>query len=245
MTLLKQFSELINPSKVAISPKARHIAITMDGIFKWAQSNEKSLVDAHRQANIAVKNTILAQVKYKVPIITFYALPAHIHTLEHFSIKVDALVSLFNDIKDFDVIHKNRMKVSVFGKWYGLPSRIVEPIKSVIDSTREYDNFFVNFCINYDGQEEIVDACKIIAMKVKTEKIDASSITKADIKDNLYTSDFLPPDLIIKNGIKQKLHGFLLWDADNAVIHFTGKLWPDFENHDLKEAIHLFEKEKI
>ena len=115
----------------------------------------------------------------------------------------------------------------------------------MLESTKDYDSFFVNFCINYNGQDEIVDACKILSMQVKTEKIGLDAISKDNIKDNLYTSDFLPPDLIIKNGIKQRFGGLLLWDSINASIYFTKKNFPDFDKDDFKDAINAFEKQKI
>jgi len=246
MVILSKFIDLIKKDENSgISLKARHVAITTDGIFKWAQENKKSLAEAHYESNLIIKNTIKAQVKLNIPIVTFYLLQTDLANLEHLSVKIDSLIGLFSDLMGWDVIKENNIKISVFGKWYDLPGRIVDPIKNLLDVTRDYDKFFVNFCINYNGQDEIVDACKIIAMKAKTEKIDITSINREDIRENIYTSDFLPPDLIIKNGIKQRLHGFLLWDASNTSIYFTRRLWPDFRKDDFEDAVEAFEKEKI
>jgi undecaprenyl diphosphate synthase len=246
MAILGKFVELIRKDeKEGIKKKARHVAITTDGVFKWAYENKKSLAESHYESNLTVKNTIKTQVKLNVPITTFYLLQTDLANLEHLSVKIDALIGLFADLLEWDFIKENSIKISVFGKWYDLPGRIVDPIKNLLDATKDYDNFFVNFCINYNGQDEIVDACKIISMKAKTEKIDVASITRQDLRDNIYTSDFLPPDLIIKNGFKQKLHGFLLWDASNTSIYFTKRLWPDFRKDDFESALKEYEKEKI
>ena len=86
--------------------------------------------------------------------------------------------------------------------------------KQVIESTKDYDFFFTNFCINYSGHDEIVDACRLIARQVKAGKIDPNSISRETIKENLYSSYFIPPDLIIKNG-KATISGLLLWDSVN------------------------------
>lgn len=246
MAILGKFLELIKKDeKEGIKVKARHAAITTDGIVRWANDNKKSLAEAHSEANLIVENTIKTQIKLGIPILTIYLLQSDMKNLEHFSVKIDALINLFNYLAESELIKNNGIKVSVFGKWYDLPGRIVDPIKNLIDSTRDYDNFFVNFCINYNGQDEIVDACKIVAMKAKTEKIDPASVSTADIKENIYTSDFLPPDLIIKNGLKQSINGFLLWDSSNSSIYFTRKLWPDFGKNDFEEAVKEFERERI
>ena len=82
-------------------------------------------------------------------------------------------------------------------------------------------------------------------MQVKTDKIELDAVTKENIKENIYASDFLPPDLIIKNGLRQKTTGILLWDSSKSSIYFTKKLWPDFGKDDFEKAVEEFEKRKI
>jgi undecaprenyl diphosphate synthase len=132
--------------------------------------------------------------------------------------------------------------VSILGKWYDLPSRVVEPIKRIIEETKDYDSFFLNLCINYDGKEEIVDACKMILRKALLEKAEVDSIDSDTIKDNIYSSYFLPPDVIVKTGTGKRLHGFLLWDSTQAVVYFSGVLWPEFREKDFIEAIRYYQE---
>ncbi|MBW2993613.1 undecaprenyl diphosphate synthase family protein, partial [Candidatus Woesearchaeota archaeon] len=139
-------------------------------------------------------------------------------------------------------IHKNKIKISALGKWYDIPSRALDSIKETIAETKDYDTFFLNFCINYDGQAEIVDACKMIARQINANKLDVDSITKETIKDNIYASYFLPPDLLIKTGKKKTTSGILLWDSPNTEIFFTKKNWPDFSKSNLMSAVREFQK---
>ena len=179
-----------------------------------------------------------AEVELNIPILTVFLFSTK-QDLSKVGIIVDTLTEFFEELaKDEDVI-KNQVKISVLGKWYNLPSRLVEAIKGVIDETKEFDKFFLNFCIHYDGQEEIVDAVRLITKRILAEKLDPDAIDAETIKEDLYTSYFLAPDLMIINGDK-RLDGFLLWDSSNAVIYFTGKHWPDFDVRDLKKAIELF-----
>jgi undecaprenyl pyrophosphate synthase len=39
-----------------------------------------------------------------------------------------------------------------------LPQHTVDAVKKILDETKDYDCYFLNFCLHYDGQEEIVDA---------------------------------------------------------------------------------------
>ncbi|TKJ17663.1 di-trans,poly-cis-decaprenylcistransferase [Candidatus Woesearchaeota archaeon B3_Woes] len=246
MAILDKFSELLkNEEKEGIKVRAHHVAITTEGVIPWAENNKKSLDDAYKKCNLIIRNTIRSQIKLKIPILTIYVLPSDMKNLEHFSMKVDSLIELFNELAESEFIQQNHIKISTFGKWYDLPGRVVEPIKKLLDVTKDYDGFFVNFCINYNGQDEIVDACKILAMQAKTEKIGLDAINRDNIKSNIYASDFLPPDLIIKNGLKQKSVGLLLWDSKNSSLYFTKKLWPDFGKDDFEKAVSDFEKQKL
>ncbi len=219
----------------------RHVALTTDGKTRWAKMNKKSLEEAYRQSLINIKDTIKEQVKLKIPITTFYILSTKIKDFEPFSELVDFLVMFFNELPKMKLVKNNKIKISVLGKWYDLPGRVVDPIKRALDETKEYDDYFVNFCINYDGQEEIVDACKLIVRQVKAEKLDIESIDKSSIKENIYTSYFLPPNIIIKNG-KRKNSNLLLWDSVGGFVYYSNKLWPDFKTKHFKEAIKEFQK---
>ena len=139
----------------------------------------------------------------------------------------------FDGISNSPVIQNNKVKVSIFGKWYNLPGKAVESIKKIIEGTKDYDGFFVNFCINYYGQEEIVDACKLIAKQVELGKIDSEMITKDTIKENIYSSYFLAPDIILIYG-ERKMTGLLLWDSANSRIEFAGKSFMEFDEKDLR-----------
>lgn len=139
----------------------------------------------------------------------------------------DSLNKVMSLISNWEKIHLEKIKINIFGKWYDLPWRIIDEIKNMINETKSYDGFFLNFCISYDGQEEIVEACKLLSKKVQTEKISSEQISKIDIKEHLYTSAFMPPEKIIILGDKKNIDGFLLWDSSKAEIIFLDE---NFEN---------------
>ena len=86
-----------------------------------------------------------------------------------------------------------------------------------------------------------MDSIKLIARQVKADKIDADMINKELIKENTYSSYFVPPDLIVINGSKTT-SDLLLWDSPNAKVYFTNKLWPDFDRTELMDAIRDYQK---
>lgn len=220
----------------------KHIAITMGGHRLWASKNKVDYEDVYRMIFDKINDIIQMQVELNVPLITIYALTAKIKEFMYFSTTMDSLAHFFNELKGSEIISKNKIKISVLGKWYDLPGRVVDAIKEVIDETKDYDCFFLNLCINYDGQEEIVDACKLIARKIKAGRLDPEAITKDSIKENIYSSYFLPVDLIIKTGKEKALNGFLLWDSTNSKIFFSNRLWMDLNKDGILKAIEYWKK---
>lgn len=212
----------------------RHIAIAMEKELK-----DINLEDTYNKRISLIKDLVNIQIKLNIPIITIFLLSNNAKNSENFSFLMDDLAKFFNEIISNNKIHKDQIKVSVLGKWYDLPERVVNPIKEVIESTKDYDKFFLNFCVNYDGHEEIVDACRIIARQIKSEKIDPESISKQLIKENLYSSYFISPDLIIENN--REFSGLLLWDSKNSMIFFTDKQWYNFTKIDFFRAIEAFQ----
>ena len=70
-------------------------------------------------------------------------------------------------------------------------------------------------------------------MQAKIDKISPGQINKLNIKENLYTSAFMPPEKIIILGGKKKLDGFLLWDSKKAEIMFLDKNFNDINIEEL------------
>jgi undecaprenyl diphosphate synthase len=242
--MLDSIKKLIRNEKEVLKIKVpRHIAITTTGIERWALKNNLPREDALKRSILAIKNTIKLQVNLKVPILSFYILDSNSSKEGEFYPHIlDAIVDLLHELPESRMVNDNKIKISVLGKWYNLPGRIVDAVKNVVEETKDYDSFFVNFCINYNGQEEIVDAMKLIAMHVRAGKIDPEMIDKGMVKDNIYSSNFLPPDLMIKSGIRKATTGFLLWDSVNTKIYFTNKFWPDFDKTEFMDAIRDYQK---
>ncbi len=241
--MLEKFKELLKKEKKELKLTS-HIALTMDGIASYAKKEKIPLSESYKKSFDVLLETLDYQIDLRIPITTFFVLPEEIKAdVEAFSQIIDPIEEFFNGLVDNEAINKNKVKISVLGKWYGMPGRVVEVIKKAIDATKDYDEFFMNLCINYDGQEEIVDACKLISMQIRVGKIDPESINKELIKDSIYSSSFLPPDLVIINGKNTSPSGLLLWDSVNSKVYFSNKLWPLFDKSDLNEAIKEYQKE--
>ena len=123
-------------------------------------------------------------------------------------------------------VKEEKVKFNVIGRTNLLPIEVQEKIQELVDYTKEHNQNFINLCIMYDGQEEIVDAVKkMIQDDVKSEEVD-----RYLIKKYLYTHDFPEVDYVIRTGMEDgaRISGFLLWDCSYAEFKFRKDLWPDY-----------------
>jgi len=214
----------------------KHIAVSIKGTVAWAKENKKEVKDVFDKRNTTILSTIKYLVEKDMPIITFYINFENLNPEEdEYNQLMDSLGTLFSSLIDNEMIKENKIKISVIGKWYSLPGMVVESIKEVMEETNMYDKFFVNFCIGYHGQEEIVDSIKLILRDIKEGKIKEEMINKRTIKENISTSYFVPPDVIIETGKGQKYSGILLWDSVNARIVFAKKLFIEMKPEEILE----------
>jgi len=218
----------------------KHVALTMHGMELWNEKKKKSIRETYKKSFNILKEIIKLQIKNNIPILTIYVLPEQLKNEEELPVFLDELIDFLSSIRKTSLIHENKIKISALGKWYNLAGRAVDVIKDILEETKDYDKFFVNLCINYNGREEIVDACKIIGRQVNAGKLDVEAINKDMIKENIYSSYFLPPDLIIKNGKIIQTTAFMLWDAAYSIIYFTKKYFPDFSKSDFSKALEFY-----
>jgi len=201
------------------SNKQLHVALDINNVEKWAEKQKIELPIAYQKCFLKIKELMELQVNNKTPIFSFLILP--LNQTE----RTELLKSFcqFIDSKIFwQHLITNKVKVTLLGKWYNLPTENLNSLKRVVECSKDYDQFFLNFYLNYDGQEEIVDAVKLIYRQVLADKLSLENINPEMIKDNLYTSYFIPPTLIIKNE-DNILNSFLLWDSVGAKMKITEK----------------------
>jgi undecaprenyl diphosphate synthase len=213
--------------------KYSHVAMDIKGVANWCEKNKVSLEDGYIKSLARVREIIEIQGEQKIPILSFLIL----------SLDEERKTELLKCFKEFvegdflkNYLREKEVRVTLLGKWYDLPSELLDSLKRTVEETKDNDNLFLNFCLNYDGQEELVDAFKIIARQLMAGKLDVSNITKETIKENVYSSYFPAPNLVIRNG-DNKADSFFLWDGVGAKSVFTGKDFPDFSKGDFEKIL--------
>ena len=108
--------------------------------------------------------------------------------------------------------------------------------------TRNYDTLRVNIALSYGGRQEILSATRSIAEKIKSGTLKPEEIDENIFSNQLYTRECPDPDLLIRTSGEMRVSNFLLWQISYAELYVTEKLWPDFSEQDLKNAIEEYRK---
>ena len=70
------------------------------------------------------------------------------------------------------------------------PEAVQKAMHELMDSTKAYTNFIVNFAMAYGGRAEIIDATKKIAEQVKQGKLNIDEINEEVFKKNGHRRTF-------------------------------------------------------
>ena len=221
-----------------------HIAIILDGNRRWARNKNIPTLQGHTAGAKNLEKIANYCSKIGVKYLTVYAFSTENWKRE--KEEVDYLMKLFAKyINDFDRKFKDATaRIRLAGDITRLPEYLQEKVKNIEERTKNNTGLTVNLCINYGGREEIVNATKILAEKVKKGELNIEDITEEMIGQNLRTGDAPDPDLFIRPGGETRLSGFLLWQSSYSELYFANPLWPDFNEEELEKAIDEFNKRK-
>ena len=227
-----------NPPSLKTIPK--HVAIIMDGNGRWAQKKGLPRVFGHEEGVKRVREIVQASVKFGIKILTLYSFSTE--NWKRPPKEVDFLLTLFKhafegEIKDF--LKKQGIRAKVIGRRDEKIKSILKEIELFENETKKGKILDLNIALNYGGRKEIVDSFKNILEK---GICDPSLINEKIVNDNLYLSNVIDPDILIRTGGEMRLSNFLLWEMAYTELYFTKVLWPDFKEKELKKALKNFAK---
>ena len=96
-----------------------------------------------------------------------------------------------------------------------------------------------NVCLNYGGQQEIVDGAKRLAEDYKNGLISLDDIDEKYFYKYMYNE--LPPiDLMIRTSGELRISNFLMYELSYAELYFTETCFPDFNEEAFETAVDDF-----
>ena len=206
--------------------KLNHVAFIMDGNGRWGKRRNKGRNFGHLKGVDTVKKIVNSSIKLKIPIVTFYVFSSE--NWKRPKSEVSFLFKLINNYfsREIKSVITQGIKINILGEIKKLNSKITKTLKKSMMLTKKNKKIIVNLAINYGSKNEIINAIK------KTKKTNIRNFEK-----NLYTKNMVDPDILIRTGGHKRLSNFMLWQLAYSELYFLDKLWPDFNEKDLKKII--------
>ena len=243
---LRDFKEKKLKENVLSNPLPHHIAIIMDGNRRYAKNLGLSEEEAYRRGKEKLEEVLEWCLELGIKILTVYAFSTE--NFKRSKKELDVLFKLcrqaIEDAYHDERIHKNGIKVNVVGKLELLPEDIRVAAEKLMEKTKNYRNYVLNIALAYGGRQEIVDAIREIARKVREGKIDPEDVDERTVSSHLYTKDVPDPDLILRTSGEERISNFLLWQLAYSELYFADVYWPAFKKEDFLRAILTYQQRK-
>jgi undecaprenyl diphosphate synthase len=225
--------------KLFLDPKKnpKHIAVIMDGNGRWAQKRYMPRSYGHAKGLNSVQKIIKYAILYKIEALTLYAFSTE--NSKRPKKEIDELIKLFDNSisKEANNLLKNNIVLRILGDITFFPKLLQKKIISLQAKCKNNNGLKLSVALNYGGQKEIVNA---VNRSLKTKK----TITLSDIEKSLDTASLPNVDLLIRTGGEKRISNFLLWQLAYSELYFVDKLWPDFSEAILIDALFSFQKRK-
>ena len=224
-------------SNLSSQPEAArlHVGIIMDGNGRWATRRGLSRLRGHEAGVEAIRRVVEAAPQQGVGTLTLYAFSSD--NWRRPKAEVSALMALlrFYLANEIESLVRNGVRLTVIGRRDRIPSGIATAIGRAEAATANGDTLHLRIAIDYSARDAILNAAaRAAGIGNLTRETLAELITgERNLRD---------ADLIIRTSGEKRLSDFLLWEGAYAELHFTERMWPEFEAEDLAEALGSFHR---
>jgi len=214
----------------------KHIILFPDGNRRWAKQKGIVSFDGHQQGYRNIINFADWCEKRGVKALTAFGFSTE--NWKRSKEEVDYLMNLLEKglLESLERFKNDGVKVTIIGQKERLPKSLQEAIFKTEKETRDYNKLYLQLAISYGGKWDIVNAVK----KIIKDGVLPEDINEVMFETYLSTAGLPPPDLVIRAGGEMRLSNFVLWQAAYAELYFSPKLWPDFSEGDLDDALREF-----
>jgi undecaprenyl diphosphate synthase len=212
---------------------AETVAIIMDGNGRWARRRGLPPAAGHRAGTRALRRTVEAAIDLGIRHLAVYAF-----STENWSRpqgEVDALMELFGETieRELPDLAEQGVRVRFIGRRDRAPEQLQRRMAAMEDRTELNTRLGLWIAFDYGGRAELVEAARRIAESA----LDPREIDENVVAAHLYAPELPDPDLLIRTSGELRVSNFMLWQLAYAELVFVDRLWPDFDERDLREAL--------
>ena len=212
-----------------------HIAIVMDGNGRWASKRFLPRIAGHKQGVDSLKRCVKACAARGVAALTVFAFSS-----ENWNRPADEVSGLMDLLamaisREVPQLKADGVQIHFVGERSGLSDKVKAGLIQAESATASNSRLVLNVCFNYGGRWDIAQAAAKLAQQ-------GLPITESSLDKAMAMAHVSDPDLLIRTGDEQRISNFLLWQAAYSELYFSSKLWPDFDEAALDEAIAAFSR---
>ncbi len=222
-------------------PKTLHAAIIMDGNGRWATRRGLPRVAGHRAGVEAVRRIVECAPDLGIRRLTLYAFSSDNWR------RPDAEVqSIFWLLRAFLRLETERLRargvrLQVIGRRDRLSKSVLREIDRAECASAAGRQLDLYVAIDYSSRDAIARAAASAAASLSPNN-SAPSDSFGPMMMHALTGDGGEVDLLIRTGGEKRLSDFLLWESAYAELLFVDRMWPDFCEADLEEAVNTFRR---
>lgn len=218
----------------------RHVAVVMDGNGRWAKQRGLARTEGHKAGESSLFDVIEGALEMGISHLSAYAF-----STENWKRSPDEVRFLLGFNRETirnrrDELHARGVRVRWAGRSGMLWKSVLSELRDAEEMTRDNTGMTLQFCVNYGGQAEIVDAVREVARRAVAGDLSPEKITEDTLSQHLYAPEIPPVDLFVRSSGEQRLSNFLLWQSAYAEFVFLDTLWPDFDRRDLWRACEIY-----
>jgi undecaprenyl diphosphate synthase len=211
-----------------------HVAIVMDGNGRWATKRFLPRVAGHKQGVESLRRCVKACADRGVGVLTVFAFSSEnwSRPAEEVSGLMELMVMALG--REVPRLRDDGVRLHFVGAREGWTDKIAQGIGQAEAATAQNTRLVLNVCFNYGGRWDIAHAAQQLANR-------GESISEDSLNRELALAHVPDPDLFIRTGGEQRLSNFLLWQSAYSELFFSDRLWPEFDEAALDEAIAAYQ----
>ncbi len=223
--------------------RPRHLGVIMDGNGRWARARGLPRLAGHRAGAERAREIVRWAADAGIAEISLYAFSTENWARPEDEVR--GLMALLAQLlpREVPAMQREGVRLVVLGDVARLPARARRAIARATEATRDNRRITLALCLNYGGQQEIVEGVKRAlswALEAEDPAARIRALTPERFRDFLWRARLAPVDMIVRTGGELRISNFHLWDAAYAELYFTDTLWPDFTREEFERILEDF-----
>ena len=211
----------------------RHVAIVMDGNGRWATKRFLPRIAGHKQGVDSLTRCVKACLDRGISVLSVFAFSS-----ENWNRPAEEVFGLMDLLilalsKEVPRLNANGVQVHFVGDRRRLSGKVQAGLARAERDTAENQRLIFNVCFNYGGRWDIAQAAQKLVSR-------GEEITEVSLDRAMALAHVPDPDLLIRTGGELRISNFMLWQVAYCELYFTTRLWPEFDEAALDEAIAVF-----